>query len=71
MLKYKDYSTLINEQQKEYESFTKDKMFFAFTEEQFNEGMKRFGLAPMIPTRFIKSASEDISFVPRLRLIMI
>lgn len=46
MLKYKDYSTLINEQQKEYESFTKDKMFFAFTEEQFNEGMKRFGLAP-------------------------
>lgn len=46
MLKYKDYSTLINEQQKEYESFTKDKIFFAFTEEQFNEGMKRFGLAP-------------------------
>lgn len=46
MLKYKDYSTLINEQQKEYESFTKDKLFFAFTEEQFNEGMKRFGLAP-------------------------
>ena len=27
MLKYKDYSTLVNEQQKEYESFTKDKMF--------------------------------------------
>ena len=44
MLKYKDYSTLVNEQQKEYESFTKDKMFFAFTEEQFNEGMKRFRL---------------------------
>lgn len=46
MLKYKDYSTLINEQQKKYEIFTKDKLFFAFTEEQFNEGMKRFGLAP-------------------------
>ena len=30
MLKYKDYSTLINEQQKEYESFTKDKLFFCF-----------------------------------------
>lgn len=54
MLKYKDYSTLINEQQKEYESFTKDKMFFAFTEEQFNEGMKKLVWLLMIPTRFIK-----------------
>lgn len=64
MLKYKDYSTLVNEQQKKYESFTKDKMFFAFTEEQFNEGMKRFGLAP-------NDTDKVISFVPRLRLIMI
>lgn len=71
MLKYKDYSTLINEQQKEYESFTKDKMFFAFTEEQFNEGMKRFGLAPNDTDKVYQIGFEDISFVPRLRLIMI
>lgn len=46
MLKYKNYTVMKDAQQKEYNEFCKGKVFYAFNEEQFNEGMKSLGLTP-------------------------
>lgn len=46
MLKYESYAAMKNAQQKEYNEFCKGKVFYAFNEEQFNEGMKSLGLTP-------------------------
>lgn len=46
MLKYKNYAVMKDAQQKEYNEFCKGKVFYAFNEEQFNEGMKSLGLTP-------------------------
>lgn len=46
MLKYNSYAVMKDAQQKEYNEFCKGKVFYAFNEEQFNEGMKRLGLTP-------------------------
>ena len=40
------YQTLKNRQQQYYNDFSKSAMFFAFSNEQFNEGMRNFGLDP-------------------------
>jgi hypothetical protein len=40
------YQAVKNRQQKDYNEFSKSAMFFAFSDEQFNEGMKNFGLDP-------------------------
>lgn len=46
MLKYNSYAVMKYAQQKEYNEFCKGKVFYAFNEEQFAEGMKRLGLTP-------------------------
>lgn len=44
--KYKSYNELREGQQKVFNDFTNCYCFFAFSDEQFNEGMKKLGLKP-------------------------
>ena len=40
------YVQMKNRHQKEYEDFSKNCVFFAFSNDQFNEGMQKLGLDP-------------------------
>lgn len=53
------YKNIRERQEKEYNEFTKDKVFYAFTEKQFNEGLKKLNankkeLVQFISGGFIK-----------------
>lgn len=42
----KEYKEFKEQQNKTFNEFIKDKVFWAFNQEQFNEGMKKIGLEP-------------------------
>lgn len=43
-MKYKDYTEMQKEHQKQYDEFQKGRIFYAYSDKQFNEGMKSIGL---------------------------
>ena len=50
------YIEMKDRHSKEYNEFTKGCVFFAFSEEQFNEGMEKIGLTPNDTDKIYRTA---------------